>query len=160
MQEVDTLLQDLKPFDVAMNIFTSIGYGSEDQDETFFSKMRKIVKDVVTLLMTSLNNRDFMISHFAQGLHTETDKLVVPHKNEFDMNHSRLSSNWRFYLKKNGSLEFGTEMPIHLRVYSPHEVVLMLERTGWKVLGLWDDIRLKNRPTIMNLYFSVVAEAV
>jgi len=126
MEHIDSLL-GRKAFDCAINIFTSIGYGSEKEDEAFFSALRHAVRKGGLFIIAQLVNRDYIASHFVKNLYEEFRKVLVLHDNELDVAHSRERSTWRFYLNEGKSYKFVGESKIDLRLYSPHEIVTMLE---------------------------------
>lgn len=139
MKDVDSMFPP-GHFDVAINIFTSIGYGTDEDDLSFFKSLRRVVRKGGLFVIGSLANRDYLFSHFVTNLYDETDKIMVVHKNELDVTHSKMKSNWRFYLKDGKALKFAGESPLELRLYSPHELAGMLEKAGWKVSTIYDSL--------------------
>lgn len=160
MKNFNSLLSS-NSFDVALNIFTSIGYGSEDDDLLFFKNLRQVVRKGGYFIIGRLGNRDYIFSHFIRHIYDETDRLLVLHDNEPDISHSRERSNWRFYLKKSKgrSLKLVTENFIDLRLYSPHEVLSMLENSGWKVSAIYNSLMFKRPFSPDNSSFTVIAQA-
>jgi len=158
MKKVDALLRR-HSFDVAINVFTSIGFGSERDDWEFFQGVRRVVRRSGLFIIVALANRDYIVSHFMQNLFTETDRLVVLEKNELDQAHSRLRSSWKFYVKAGKSLRFAAETPLNLRLYSPHELVAMLEGSGWKLSAMYDSLTNRKPVSPNNHSFAIVAEA-
>lgn len=147
-------------FDAAMNIFTSIGFGSENEDWAFFKGLRQVVRKGGLFVIGSLASRDFLLSHFRGTLYDETDKLVVLHENELDVFHSRMKSKWRFYRKRGRSLEYASSSSIELRLYSPHELVRVLEKAGWKVSDIYDSLTYKRPYSSDSPGMTLVAEAI
>ena len=94
-----------------------------------------------------------------QNLYTETDRLVILERNEFDQAHSRLRSSWRFYVKAGKSLKFAAESPLDLRLYSPHELVTMLEGSGWRLSGMYDSITHRKPVSSDSHSFAIIAKA-
>lgn len=159
MKEIGSMFP-ANSFDAAINIFTSIGYGSEDDDLAFFMGLRRVVRKGGLFVIGGLANRDFLFSHFVKNLYDETDRVLVIHKNELDAAHSKMESRWRFYLKKGRSLKFAAETPMELRLYSPHELVRLLEEAGWKVSEIYDSLTYR-RPFSPNVNgLTTIAEAV
>jgi SAM-dependent methyltransferase len=124
-------------FDAVLNVFTSIGYGSEEDDLKFFRDAREVTKRGGLLLISGLRNRDYIARNPSQNVYEESGKLLVLDTYAFDSGRSREKGVWRFYLKrggeKDGVLKFAGEFPVDIRVYSPHELVSRLEATGWSV---------------------------
>ncbi len=158
MKEVGSLFPSGQ-FDAAMNIFTSIGFGSESDDLAFFRGLRQVVRDGGLFVIGRLASRDFLVSHFSGNLFDETDKLVVLHKNELDVQSSKMKSRWRFYRKVGSSLRYAAESSIDLRLYSPHELVGMLDKADWKVSAIYDSLTYRRPYSADNLGMTIVAEA-
>lgn len=158
MNEIASLFPR-ESFDAAINIFTSIGFGSEKDDLTFFKGLRQVVRKGGLFVIGRLASRDFILTHFSGNLYEETDRLVVLYKNELDVPHSRMKSKWRFYRKRDGSLEYATESSIDLRLYSPHELVRMLEEADWKVLAIYDSLAYERPYSPASPGMALVAEA-
>jgi SAM-dependent methyltransferase len=147
-------------FDVAINIFTSIGYGSDQDDLSFFTSLRRAVKSGGFFIISGLANRDYLISHSVQNLYEETGKVVIMHQDEFDVMHSRMKGKWSFYLKDGKTLKLTAECPLELRLYTPHELVKMLERTGWKTTAIYDSLTFR-RPYSSDVNaMTLIAQAV
>lgn len=158
MKDVGSLFPGAS-FDAAINIFTSIGFGSEADDLSFFRGLKKVVRKGGLFVIGRLASRDFLLTHFSGNLYDETDDLVILHKNKLDVEHSRMSSKWRFYQKLNGSLRYASESAIDLRLYSPHELVKMLEESGWKVSAIYDSLTNRRPYSPENPGVTLVAEA-
>ena len=158
MSEVGTLFPEAS-FDVAVNIFTSIGYGSEQEDLAFFMGLRRVVRKGGLFVIGRLASRDYISSHFAQNMYDETDQLVVLHKNEFDVLHSREKSTWRFYRKAGRKLKPAGENQIDLRLYTPHELASLLGKAGWEVASVYDSLTYRRAYSPDNPGITMVAEA-
>ncbi len=123
-------------FDAVLNVFTSIGYGSEEDDLKFFREARGAVKKGGMLLVSGLRNRDYIARNPSQNIYEESKRLVVLDHYRFDPTRSREKGTWRFYVKqgkKGEQLKFSGEFPTDIRVYSPHELSSRLAATGWEV---------------------------
>lgn len=121
-------------FDVVLNVFTSIGYGSEEEDLAFFREARAVTKRGGILLISGLRNRDYIARNPTQNIYEESERLLVLDRYDFDRSRSREKGVWRFFLKRGGeTLRFAGEFPVDIRVYSPHELISRLEASGWAV---------------------------
>jgi len=147
-------------FDCAINVFTSIGYGSEEEDEAFFGQLRTVVKPGGLFVISGLRNRDYIVRHTAQNVFEESERLLVLDRYSFDVKRSREKGSWRFFLRVGEALRFAGEFPTDIRVYSPHELVSMLEKTGWGLSGLYDSLLTKGAFSPENPSYALVAEAV
>ena len=147
-------------FDCAINVFTSIGYGSQEEDADFFKQLRDVVRTGGVLVISGLRNRDYIVRHTAQNVFEESEKLLVLDRYSFDVARSREKGAWRFFLKVGDALKFAGEFPTDIRVYSPHELVSMLESAGWTLSGLYDSLLTKAPFSPESPSYSLVAEAV
>jgi ubiquinone/menaquinone biosynthesis C-methylase UbiE len=158
MKDVGSLFPEGE-FDAALNIFTSIGFGSEADDLSFFRGLRRVVRKGGLFVIGRLASRDFILTHFCGNLYDETDDLVVLQKNKLDVEHSRMKSEWRLYRKLKGSLRYAASSTVDLRLYSPHELVGMLDETGWKVSAIYDSLGNRRSYSPENPGMTLVAEA-
>ena len=119
--EMSGLSSFLEPdsFDSAINVFTSLGYGSEEDDLAFFKELRKVVRRGGVFLVSGLRNRDYLVRHPAQNVYEESDKILVLDQYTFDIVRSREKGSWRFFLKMGSVLKWAGDFPIDIRVYSP-----------------------------------------
>ena len=147
-------------FDCAINVFTSIGYGSEQDDLRFFTELRRVVRKGGLFLISGLRNRDYIVRNPSQNVYEESERLLVLDRYEFDVTSSRESGSWRFYLKVGKAMRWVGEFPIDIRIYSPHELSLMLRQSGWKLTQVYQSFSTKARFTAESPVFSSVAEAV
>ena len=149
-------------FDVVLNVFTSIGYGSEADDLGFFHDALKVTKPGGMLIISGLRNRDYIVRNPSQNVYEESRRVLVLDRYTFDPARSREKGNWRFYLKqgKGGeTLRFAGEFPTDIRVYSPHELVSRLETTGWKVKGTFESLTSRAPSKAESPVYALVAEA-
>jgi SAM-dependent methyltransferase len=150
-------------FDAVLNVFTSIGYGSEEDDLRFFRDARSVTKRGGLLLVSGLRNRDYIARNPSQNVYEESKRLLVLDTYSFDSSRSREKGVWRFYLKSGGEkgrvLKFAGEFPIDIRVYSPHELVPRLEAAGWSVEETYESFTTRNPYRADSPVFSLVAKA-
>jgi SAM-dependent methyltransferase len=147
-------------FDCAINVFTSIGYLTEKDDLKFFGELRKVVRKGGLFLISGLRNRDYIVRNPSQNVYEESEKLLVLDSYEFDVATSRESGSWRFYLKVGNAMKGVGEFPIDIRIYSPHELSLMLQRSGWRLTQVYQSFSTKGKFTVESPVYASVAEAV
>lgn len=147
-------------FDCAINVFTSIGYGSEQEDQDFFKSLRKVVRRGGLFVISGLRNRDYIVGHPAQNIYEESKNLLVLDRYQFDVARSRERGTWRFYLKVKDAMKLAGEFPVDVRLYSPHELVSVLGSSGWSVSGVYESLSTKRDFTPESPVYSLVAEAV
>jgi SAM-dependent methyltransferase len=160
--EMSRLSSFLEPdsFDCAINVFTSLGYGSEEDDLDFFKELRKVVRKGGLFLISGLRNRDYMVRHPAQNVYEESDKVLVLDRYTFDVVRSREKGSWRFFLKMGTILKWAGDFPIDIRVYSPHELTMLLDRSGWQLTSLSESLGTGRPFSFDSPVYSLVAEAV
>lgn len=149
-------------FDVVLNVFTSIGYGSEEDDLKFFTGARHVASRGGLLLISGLRNRDYVARNSSQNIYEESERLLVLDTYSFDSSNSRERGVWRFYRKsggKRGVLRFAGEFPIDVRVYSPHELVSRLEATGWSVVETYESFVTRSPYRSDSPVYALVAKA-
>ena len=150
-------------FDAVLNVFTSIGYGSEEDDLTFFREARGAVRKGGMLLISGLRNRDYIARNPSQNIYEENKKLVVLDYYKFDSARSRERGTWRFYLKqgrKGETLKFSGQFPTDIRVYSPHELSPRLAATGWEVEQTYESFTTRGPFRAESPVYSLTAKAV
>ena len=147
-------------FDCAINVFTSIGYGSEEEDTAFFGQLRTVVKAGGVLVISGLRNRDYIVRHAAQNVFEDGERLLVLDTYSFDVRTSRERGSWRFFLKVGNAMRFAGEFPTDIRIYSPHELIKMLGTTGWSLSGLYGSLLSKTPFDPESPSYVLVAEAV
>jgi len=149
-------------FDAILNVFTSIGYGSEEDDLRFFSEARSVTRPGGLLLISGLRNRDYIARNPSQNVYEESRRLLVLDTYAFDSGRSREKGVWRFYLKlgKGGEeLRFAGEFPVDIRVYSPHELAPRLEATGWSVKETYESFTSRGPYVADSPVYALVAKA-
>ena len=162
MRELDSLFEP-ETFDAVLNVFTSIGYGSEEDDLRFFRAVRTVTKRGGLLLISGLRNRDYVARNPSQNIYEESKRLLVLDTYTFDSARSREKGIWRFYLKKGGEdgiLKFAGEFPIDVRVYSPHELAPRLQSAGWSVDATYESFTTRGPYRADSPVFALVAKAV
>ena len=121
-------------FHAAICMWTSFGYFENERDH--LKSLRAINRALRPggKFIIDLINRDWLIRNFEQTGWFEVGKSFVLERRQFDSTRSRINSEWVF-VGKNG-VERRT---ISLRVYSPHELMELLERAGFEIGAAFGD---------------------
>jgi SAM-dependent methyltransferase len=140
-----------REFDAAICMWTSFGYFERERDHikslrAIHRSLRPGGKFVIDLI-----NRDWLIKNFQPYGWMERGKGFVLERRHFDSARSRINSEWVYVGK--GDAE---RKEISIRVYSPHELVELLERSGFKVSALFGD-RKNVMPTPEHRMLGVLA---
>jgi 2-polyprenyl-3-methyl-5-hydroxy-6-metoxy-1,4-benzoquinol methylase len=121
-------------FDVACNIFTSFGYGTEEEDVAIFRTLRGAVRPGGQVLVET-NHRDLMYSFIAHGSKASKrmpDGTLFVDEPEFDAISGVVRLNW-YWSGPVGSGEKHAEW----RCYTPTQIVGLLERAGLRFAGAY-----------------------
>lgn len=121
-------------FDVALNVFTSFGYGAEEEDQRLFRNLRNALRPGGRLLVET-NHRDLMCSYIARGSKSAMrlpDGTLFLDESRFDPITGVVELNWHWA----GPDSHG-EKRAHWRAYTPTAIVRMLEALGLRMLGAY-----------------------
>ena len=136
---VEADMRDLpagRTFAGIINVFTAIGYFEDEAEnqrvlDGVAAALRpggRFLIDTINLLGLAGRYRDRMWEPLVDG------KLMLQ-EHEFDFLRARNRAVWTF-VREDGSR---SELAHSVRLYTPHEVVGMLERAGLEVEGAWGD---------------------
>ncbi|HEY2749307.1 MAG TPA: methyltransferase domain-containing protein [Polyangia bacterium] len=114
-------------FDAALNVFSSLGYGSEDDDLAVLTTLRRAVHAGGRVFIDT-NHRDVMATFFARGQkpsQRHPDGTLFVEEPRFDTIAGRVETTWywsgpRGHGQKSGSI----------RIYSITELVALMKRAG------------------------------
>jgi SAM-dependent methyltransferase len=121
-------------FDVACNIFTSFGYGTEEDDVAIFRTLRAAVRPGGRVVVET-NHRDLMCAYVARGSKVSMrmpDGSIFLDEPAFDALSSVVTLNW-YWSGPSGS----GEKHAYWRCYTPTEILALLERAGLRVAGAY-----------------------
>ena len=119
-------------FDVIISMFTSNGYFGKSGDITMFSKFREIAADNATLIVQTVN-RDWVVRNFEpEGMDTAGDLRVIQNR-AFEFETSTILNDWEFWEGSGPDIKHKLSIHMRHRVYSLHEMMELLEHTGWSV---------------------------
>jgi SAM-dependent methyltransferase len=120
-------------FDVALNIFSSIGYGSEDEDLAVFRTLVAALRPGGRLFVET-NHRDFMVATLVGGAARALrlpDGTLVIEEPRFEPLAGRVESTWYW----SGPAGAG-QKSASMRLYTITELAALLTRAGLRVLSL------------------------
>jgi len=121
-------------FDVACNIFTSFGYGTEEEDVATFRTLRSALRPGGRVLVET-NHRDMMcafVSRGSNGSRRLPDGTLFIDEPDFDAISSVVTLNWHW----SGPSGSG-EKHAKWRCYTPAQIVALLERVGLRFVGAY-----------------------
>lgn len=121
-------------FDVACNIFTSFGYGTEEEDVAIFRTLRGAVRPGGRVVVET-NHRDLMcafIAHGSKAAKRMPDGSLFLDEPDFDPISGVVRLNW-YWSGPSGSGEKHAEW----RCRTPTEIVSLLEHAGLRFAGAY-----------------------
>ena len=124
-------------FDVACNIFTSFGYGTEEEDVSIFRTLRGAVRPGGRVVVET-NHRDLMCAFIARGSKASKrmpDGTLFVDEPEFDAISGVVHLNW-YWSGPAGAGEKHAEW----RCYTPTQIVGLLERAGLRFEGAYQGL--------------------
>lgn len=119
-------------FDAAFNVFSSIGYGSEEEDLAIFKTLRSAVRTNGRVLVDTVH-RDAVVARFSRGAQPAqrlTDGTLVLEEPAFDPICGRVNTTWYW----SGPSGQGCKSA-SLRVYTATELIRLLELSGLQFLS-------------------------
>jgi SAM-dependent methyltransferase len=119
-------------FDAALNVFSSIGYGSEEDDLAIFKTLRAAVRPGGRVLIDTMQ-RDAFAARFARGAkpaHRLADGTLLVEEPTFDPISGRVNTTW-FWSGPDGQ---GSKSA-SLRLYTATELVHLLQSSGLRFLS-------------------------
>jgi SAM-dependent methyltransferase len=119
-------------FDAAINMFSSLGYGSEEDDLAILTTLRCAVHPMGQVLVET-NHRDAVVANLSRGKTPSRrlpDGTLVIEESEFDAVSGRANIRW-FWSGPNGS----GKKSASLRLYTATELVQLMERAGLRFLS-------------------------
>lgn len=124
-------------FDVACNIFTSFGYGTEEEDLAIFQTLRGAVRPGGRVVVET-NHRDLMCAFIARGSKMSLrmpDGTIFLDEPDFDAISGVVTLNW-YWSGPSGS----GEKHALWRCYTPTQIVVLLERAGLRFDGAYQGL--------------------
>jgi SAM-dependent methyltransferase len=130
------LLHDLRSplpesgFDAAFNVFSSIGYGTEEDDLAVFRTLRAAVKPGGLVLLDTMH-RDAVVALMVRGgclSNRLPDGTLVVEEPTFDAVAGRVDTRW-YWSGPHGS----GQKAASLRVYTATELLRLIEQAGMRV---------------------------
>jgi SAM-dependent methyltransferase len=132
------LRQDLRQplaesgFDCALNVYSSIGYGSEDDDLAVFTTLARAVRPGGLVFLDTMH-RDVAAASFSRGFKNTAllaDGTLVLEEPRLDAITGRVETCW-YWSGPSGS----GKKPASLRLYTITELIRLLERAGLRFVS-------------------------
>lgn len=121
-----------RPFDAAMNLWTSLGYYGEEADMRILRQYGDLVRPG-GLFILYIVNREFIVRRFDPHGYDEFGDVVNIEQRSLDLETSWMRNEWRLFRKQGEDLEHEATIRVDHRIYSLHELRSLFDRGGWRV---------------------------
>jgi SAM-dependent methyltransferase len=126
-----------QPFDVVVNVWTSLGYFSKDDDINMFKQVRELSRKDAVLIVAETMHSDFLAVKFAPTGYQQVDDIVLLENRKYDPTTSQIATTWTFYNKCGENLEFIDRIEVENHVYSQSELSSVLRKAGWEPVAFY-----------------------
>ena len=121
-------------FDAVVNIFTAFGYFEEEsENQMVLDRVARALAPGGRFVIDVMNLLGLARGFQPRDWHERTDGVLQIDEREFDFLAGRSLTRWTF-IRPDGAR---SELIHSVRVYTPHELTVMLERAGLTVEGAW-----------------------
>ncbi len=129
-------------FRAIINMWTSIGYYDDETDKKILRQLNRLASPG-GILVIELGNRDFIVKHFQPFGIGELEGCELHEQRKLNLERSRVENTWKFYKKEGEELKHLASIPLNSRLYSLHELVDLLGKTGWKYINSYGNLELQ-----------------
>ena len=129
-------------FNAIINMWTSIGYYGEETDKRILKQLNQLSSSS-GILVLELANRDCLVKHFQRFGITDIEDYELHEHRKLDLERSHINVLWKFYKKEGEQLNHITTIPLNHRIYSLHELINLMEITGWEYVNSYGTLDLK-----------------
>jgi SAM-dependent methyltransferase len=132
MRKIASVLENEKPFDGIVNLWTSFGYYDNETNDDILRQCLQLVR-AGGFFALDIINRDWLVRNFQDRSFERIKERIVLEERHLDLNSSRMYNTWT-YLREKGENVFVLEKRINLdhRVWSLNELIETFSRTGWQ----------------------------
>lgn len=130
-------------------IFNSIGFVGEAHDIQVLTNISKLAA-ANCVLVTETENRDWIIQNLESQVKLNLENLKIHEAWRFDLETSIAESRSKFYEKNTNSRSqrLLLDLNTNIRLYSLHELIRMINSTGWKYIKSMGDIFTMKQATL------------
>lgn len=130
---------DPNGFDAAINMFSSVGYGTESDDLAIFETTAAALRPGARYFVDTMH-RDVVVARRARGARAGgrlDDGTLMVEDQEFDPLTGRMETTWHW----SGAGKSGHKTA-SIRVYSPTEILGLLEHAGFALISAHEGVTL------------------
>jgi SAM-dependent methyltransferase len=128
-------------FDAILSMYTYLGSYGEKTDEKVLKQLRKLVAPRGMVLL-ELDNRDYIVRHLQKTSIYDVDNMVYHVESRINVENSSMENTLSLYTRRGNDLEFKTSIEVKHRTYSLHEIISLLDRTGWTYVKSYGNFNL------------------
>lgn len=150
---------DSEPFDVIVNVWTSIGFYREKDDLSVFKQARQLARKGAILFIAETAQTEYLSLKFAPTSYAELDDIVMLENRKYDPITAQANTSWIFYKRRGENLEFIDKAQIMHHVYSPSELCSLLKRAGWETVASYGNLSTL-QPLSPLTHMNIVAKSV
>ncbi|RJS89456.1 hypothetical protein CW700_04060 [Candidatus Bathyarchaeota archaeon] len=142
MLNVREVLKDhLGSFNAVINMFTSLGYYGEE-DEKVLGQLWDLSAPGGVLVI-DVANRDWIVRHFIpRDYYEHAGGVVNVVARRLVLENSEIVATYEYYERRGEDLRHRATVRMSLRLYSLHELINLIERTGWRYIRSFGDFDL------------------
>jgi len=148
-----------EPFDVIVNVWTSIGFYPEKDDLSTFKQARQLAKEGAIMFIAETVHTEYLSVKFAPTSYAELDDIVMLENRRYDPMTAQANTCWTFYKRHGKNLEFIDKAEIMHHVYSLSELCSLLKRAGWETVASYGNLSTL-QPMSPLTHMNIVAKAV
>jgi SAM-dependent methyltransferase len=143
-------------FDLAVNLFSSIGYFSDEEDRLVIDRFWRALRPG-GLFVIDTRNRDQVVRSLPPEERRSVDGGTLRIENAFDPATSRWRARWWRLTRAAARASEPQELigESEIRLYSAHELLAMLRRERWRTVDLYGG--LDGTPFSLDAHRLVVA---
>jgi 2-polyprenyl-3-methyl-5-hydroxy-6-metoxy-1,4-benzoquinol methylase len=148
-----------QPFDVIVNVWTSIGFYRVKDDLSIFKQARQLSREGAILFIAETIHAEYLSLKFTPTSYAELDNIVMLENRKYDPITAQANTSWLFYKRRGENLEFIDKTEIVHHVYSLSELCSLLKRAGWETVASYGNLSTL-QPMSPLTHMNIVAKAV
>jgi len=137
---VEVVGSGFKPFDIVVNVWTSVGYYSKEEDLSIFKQARDLSREGAILFVAETAHSEYLSLAFTPTSYMELEDVVLLENRKYDPVKSHISSSWSFYRKVGKDLRFLDTVKIEQHVYNLNELCTLLSEAGWEAVAIYGSL--------------------
>ncbi|MCD6263962.1 hypothetical protein J7L60_06115 [Candidatus Bathyarchaeota archaeon] len=143
MLNVREVLKDhLGSFNAVINMFTSLGYYGKEEDEKVLGQLWDLSAPGGVLVI-DVANRDWIVRHFIpRDYYEHAGGVINIVARRLVLENSEIVATYEYYERRGEDLRHRATVRMSLRLYSLHELINLIERTGWRYIRSFGDFDL------------------